>query len=155
MRPLMLAVMHPQLQDVIMINYIGLLVGLLGLLVGILGIAIGVLQQRKMVSIRNRNRAYTWGLAKESHRLMALLEQFYSALQKGAISLGSDESEKYKGLFYRSYQLSTGLVSKVGEHLVVEYNVSEEELSKVKDDKIAWGYLESAIRLSLKALENA
>ena len=120
-----------------MIDQINSLVGLLGLIVGILGIVISIMQQRKIVAIRNRNRAYTWGLAKESHRLMALLEQFYSASNNGEVSIGGDESEKYKSLFYRSYQLSTNIVSKIAEHLVVEYNVTEGELSRMKDEKIA------------------
>ena len=123
------------------------------MIVGILGIVISIMQQKKIVAIRNRNRAYTWGLAKESHRLMALLEQFYSASNNGVVSIGGDESEKYKSLFYRGYQLSTNIVSKIAEHLVVEYNVTEGELSRMKDEKIAWGHLESSIKLALKSIE--
>ncbi len=126
---------------------------LVGLIVGILGIVISIMQQKKIVAIRNRNRAYTWGLAKESHKLMALLEQFYSASNNGVVSIGGDESEKYKSLFYRGYQLSTNIVSKIAEHLVVEYNVTEGELSSMKDEKIAWGHLESSIKLALKSIE--
>ena len=136
-----------------MIDQMNSLVGLLGLLFGILGIAISLMQQRKIAAIRNRNRAYTWGLAKETHNLMALLEQFYSASNDGVISIGGDNSEKYKSIFYRGYQLSTNLVSKIAEHLVVEYNVTEGELSGMKNEKIAWGHLESSIRLAQKSIE--
>ncbi|KPA10002.1 hypothetical protein MHK_009798 [Candidatus Magnetomorum sp. HK-1] len=136
-----------------MVNQLNALVGVLGLITGILGIFITIIQQKKIKSIRDRNRAYTWGLAKDSHRLMGLLETIYSTLSKKEISIEGNESEHYISSFNRSYQQSSHLVQKIAEHLVVEYNVTEEEFSKMKDENIAYGYLESCIRLSLNSIK--
>jgi hypothetical protein len=107
-----------------MLTDINFLTGILGLLVGILGVAHSFVQKGKITSIKNRNRAFSWGLAKETHRLMAKLEKMHTALQNGDFSLEGNNVEKYKALLFTGYQLSAHLVSKTSEHLVVEYNVT-------------------------------
>ena len=122
-------------------------------IIGVIGIVLAVVQQLRIRSIAARNRAHAWRLAKKAHNLMAHLEGMHARLAEGKLRFEGESAASDSQELSRSYELSSSLVEDMAEYLVLEFDVSEQEIEARASSGDVWGYFHGKLRFTVSSVE--